>query len=50
MEIRWKLHCQVVAIHVPTLALEMEEQEELKNLLKWGKFSFYAMVGREIFT
>ena len=22
----------------------MKEKEELKNLLKWGKFSFYVMV------
>ena len=44
MEIRWKLHCQVVATHVPTLALEVKEKKELKNLLKLGKFSFYVMV------
>ena len=44
MEIRWKLHCQVVATHVPTLALEVKEKKELKNLLKLGKFSFYLMV------
>ena len=50
MEIRWKLHCQVVATHVPTWALEVKEKEELKNLLKWVKFSFYVMVDREIFT
>ena len=50
MEIRWKLHCQVVAIHVPTLQLEVEEEEELKNLLKDGRFSFYVIVDREIFT
>ena len=24
--------------------------EELKNLSKWGKFSFYVMVDSEIFT
>ena len=28
----------------------MKEKEELKNLLKWGKFSFYVMVDYEIFT
>ena len=44
--IRWKLHCQVVATHVPTWALEVEENEEVKNLLKWGKFSFYVIEGR----
>ena len=33
MEISWKLHCQIVAAHVPTEALEVEEKEELKNLL-----------------
>ena len=46
MEIRWKLHSQVVATHVPTLALEVEEKEELGNLLKWGRFSFYVIVDR----
>ena len=49
MEIRWTLHCQVVATHVPNQALEMEEKEELKNLLKWGKFFFYVLVDCEIF-
>ena len=44
MEIRWKLHGQVVATHVPTLPLEVEEKKELENLLKCGKFSFYVMV------
>ena len=42
MEIRWKFNCQVVPTHVKTL--EMKEKEELKNLLQWGKFSFYVMV------
>ena len=50
MEIRWKLHCQVVATHVPTLPVEVEEIEKLKNLLKCGKFSFYVIVDPEIFT
>ena len=50
MEIRWKLHYQVLATHVPTSPLEAEEKEELKNLLKGGKFSFYVIVDREIFT
>ena len=50
MEIRWILHCQVVATHLPTLPLEVEEKEELKNLLKCGKFSFYVMVDSEVFT
>ena len=31
MEIKWNLHCQVVATYVPTQALEMEGKEELKN-------------------
>ena len=44
MEIRWKLYCEIVATHVPTfhggvpIAAELEEKEELKNLLKWGKW------------
>ena len=44
MEIRWKLYCEVVANYVPTfhsdipIAGEVEEKEELKNLLKWGKW------------
>ena len=51
MEIRWKLHCQVVVIHVPTLPLEEEEEkEELKNLLKCGKFSSYVMEDDEVFA
>ena len=25
-------------------ALEVKEKEEVKNLSKWGKFSFYVMV------
>ena len=50
MEISWKLHCQVVVTYVQTLPLEIEEKEELKNLLKGGKFSFYVIVDREIFT
>ena len=28
----------------------MEEKEELKYLLKWGKFSLYLIVDREIST
>ena len=40
MEIRWKLHCQVVATHILTYPLEVKEKKELKNLSKWGKFSF----------
>ena len=50
MEIRWNRHCQVVATRVPTQALEVEGKEELKNLLKWAKFSFYVIVDHEIFT
>ena len=30
--------------------MEVDGKEELKNLLKWGKFSFYVMVDRKIFT
>ena len=50
MEIRWKLHCQVVATHVPALPLEVGEKEELKTLLKCRKFSFYLMVDGEVST
>ena len=50
MEITWNRHCQVVATHVPTQELEVEGKEELKNLLKWAKFSFYVIVDHEIFT
>ena len=32
------------------MAGELEEKEELKNLLMWGKFSFHVMVDCEIFT
>ena len=28
----------------------MEEKEELKIFLKWGKFSSYVIADREIFT
>ena len=44
MEIMRKLYCEVVADHAPTfhsgtlIAGEVEEKEELKNLLKWGKW------------
>ena len=40
MEITWKLYCEVVATHVPTLhsgipiAGKAEEKKELKNLLR----------------
>ena len=50
MEISWKLNFQVVSTHVATQALEAKEKEELENLLKWGKFSFYVMADCEIFT
>ena len=54
MEIRWKLHCQVVVTHILTYALKVKEKEELKNLSKWSKLSFYVMVDYlhmvEIFT
>ena len=32
------------------IAGQVEEKEDLKNLLKCGKFSFYVMVDRKIFT
>ena len=32
------------------IAGEVEEKEELKNLLMWGKFSFHVMVDRKLFT
>ena len=50
MEIRWKHHCQVVATNVPSLPLEVEGKEELKNLLKCGTFSSYVMVDSEVFA
>ena len=50
MKIRWKLHCEAVATHVPILPLKVEEKKDLKNLLKCGKFFFYVMVDREVFT
>ena len=50
MEIRWKLHCQAVVTHLPALPLELEKKEELKNLFKCGKFSFYVIVDSEDFT
>ena len=39
--------CTNLGIPIPG---EEEEKEELENLLKWGKFSFYVTVDREIFT
>ena len=33
-----------------SIAGEVEENEELKNFLEWGKFSFYIMVDHEIFV
>ena len=32
------------------IAGEVEEKEELKNVLMWGKFSFHVMANRELFT
>ena len=32
------------------IAGEVEEKQELKNLLMWGKFSLYLMVDRELLT
>ena len=43
-----KTYCQFVATRAPTEALKVEEKE-LKNLLNWGKFSFYVIADREIF-
>ena len=38
-------------IHLGILiAGEVQEKEELKNLLMWGKFSFHVMVDRQLFT
>ena len=50
METRRKLNFQVVATHVPTLPLEVDKKEEVKNLLKCGKVSFYVIVDSEVFT
>ena len=52
MEIRSKLLSNCV--HTGTnlsisIAGEMEETEELKNLLKLSKLRFYVIVNREIF-
>ena len=32
------------------IAVEVEEEEKLKNLLMWGKFSFHVMEDHQIFT
>ena len=32
------------------IAGEVQDKEELKNLLMWGKFSFHVMVDRQLFT
>ena len=32
------------------IAGEVQEKKELKNFLMCSKFSFYAMIDREIFT
>ena len=53
MEIRYKLlsSCGHTSTHLGILiAGEVEEKEELKKLLIWGKFSFHVMVDFEIFT
>ena len=31
-------------VETPRKEKEVKEKEELKNLLKWGKFYFYIMV------
>ena len=36
--------------NVRTWAFEVEEKEQLKYLLKWGKFSLYIIVDRKILT
>ena len=43
--------CRQTCTHLGILiAGEVEEKEELKNLLMWGKFSFHVMVDCERFT
>ena len=43
--------CHHTCTHLGILiAGEVEEKEELKKLLMWGKFSFHVMVDCEIFT
>ena len=42
MEIRGKLHCEVVADLGIPIAGEVEEKQELKNLFKWSKRKFYG--------
>ena len=32
------------------IAGEVEEKEELKKLLMWGKFSFHVIVDHELYT
>ena len=52
MEIRLKLlsNCVHTRINLSiSIAGEMEETEELKNLLKLSKLRFHVIVNREIF-
>ena len=43
--------CRHMCTHLGILIVgEVEERKELKNLLMWGKFFFYVMVDRELFT
>ena len=43
--------CCQTCTHLDILIVgEVEEKEELKNLLMWGKFSFHVMVDHELFT
>ena len=53
MEIRSKLLSNCVRTRTNlsiSIAGEMEETEELKNLLKLSKLRFYAIADREIFA
>ena len=38
MEIRWKLHCEIVADLGIRIEGEEKKKEELKNLSKWCKW------------
>ena len=56
MEIRQKLlfiGCGYICtdLDIPIAGRKsMKEKEELKNLSKWGKFFFYVIIDREIFS
>ena len=43
--------CHHTCTHLGILiAGEVEEKEELKKLLMWGKFSFHVIVDDELYT